>query len=217
MTAISIRGIETIRSITLEVTDPAAANAFYTDAFGLDAQLGFRAVEAPPAGFPGFTLSLVVSGPGTVDHLIDRALDRGATPLKPAKKGLWGYGGVVQAPDGTIWKVATTAKQDSGPVTGQIDQIVLLLGSADVSAAKQFYVERGLAVAKSFPRVYAEFDMPSSPIKLALYRYRALAKDAGVPPEASASHRLSIQSNTGSFSDPDGFTWDAAAALSQAA
>lgn len=214
MTAISIRGIETIRSITLEVTDPAAANAFYTDAFGLDAQLGFRAVEAPPAGFPGFTLSLVVSGPGTVDHLIDRALDRGATPLKPAKKGLWGYGGVVEAPDGTIWKVATTAKQDSGPVTGQI---VLLLGSADVSAAKQFYVERGLAVAKSFPRVYAEFDMPSSPIKLALYRYRALAKDAGVPPEASASHRLSIQSDTGSFSDPDGFTWDAAAASIQAA
>ena len=107
MTAVSIRGIETIRSITLEVTDPAAANAFYTDAFGLDAQLGFRAVEAPPAGFPGFTLSLAVSGPGTVDHLIDRALDRGATPLKPAKKGLWGYGGVVQAPDGTIWKLAT--------------------------------------------------------------------------------------------------------------
>ena len=217
MTAISIRGIETIRSITLEVTDPAAANAFYTDAFGLDAQLGFRAVEAPPAGFPGFTLSLAVSGPGTVDHLIDRALDRGATPLKPAKKGLWGYGGVVQAPDGTIWKVATTAKQDSGPVTGQIDQVVLLLGSADVAAAKQFYVERGLTVAKSFPRVYAEFDMPSSAIKLALYRHRALAKDAGVPPEASASHRLSIQSDTGSFSDPDGFTWDAAAALSQAA
>ena len=52
-------------------------------------------------------------------------------------------------------------------MTGQIDQVVLLLGSADVAAAKQFYVERGLTVAKSFPRVYVEFDMPPSAIKLA--------------------------------------------------
>lgn len=30
--------------------------------------------------------------------------------LKPAKKGFWGYGAVVQAPEGTIWKVATSSK-----------------------------------------------------------------------------------------------------------
>jgi hypothetical protein len=34
--------------------------------------------------------------------LIREALEAGATPLKPAKKSLWGYG-VGQAPDGTIW------------------------------------------------------------------------------------------------------------------
>jgi catechol 2,3-dioxygenase-like lactoylglutathione lyase family enzyme len=217
MTAASTQGIETIHSVTLEVADPAAASAFYTSAFGLGPRLGFRASEATTTGFRGFTLSLVVSQPGTVDRLIGSALDAGATPLKPAKKGLWGYGGVVQAPDGTIWKVATSAKKDGGPVTRQVDEIVLLLGATDVGASKQFYLDRGLAVAKSLPRVYVQFDMPSSPIKLALYRHRALAKDAGVPPDGSGSHRLGIESDAGPFSDPDGFTWDTPAALSRAA
>jgi hypothetical protein len=31
-------------------------------------------------------------------------------------------GGVVQAPDGTIWTVASSAKKDSGPVTRQVDE-----------------------------------------------------------------------------------------------
>ena len=99
----------------------------------------------------------------TVNGLIDAALDAGATSLKPAAKSFWGYGGVVQAPDGTIWKVATSAKKDTGPATRQIDQIVLLLGVADVAASKRFYVDRGLAVAKSFGRKYVEFATPSSP------------------------------------------------------
>lgn len=38
----------------------------------------------------------------------------GATALKPAAKSLWGYGGVVQAPDGTIWTVASSSKKDTG-------------------------------------------------------------------------------------------------------
>ena len=83
----------------------------------------------------------MVSQPATVDGLVDAALDAGATVLKPAAKSLWGYGGVVQAPDGTIWKIATSAKKDTGPATRQIDEIVLLLGVADVAASKQFYVD----------------------------------------------------------------------------
>ncbi|MGA8352666.1 MAG: hypothetical protein WB698_00675 [Solirubrobacteraceae bacterium] len=94
-----------IESVTLEVPDPAAANAFYTTAFGLDTQVGLRACEPQSTGFRGFTLSLVVSQPATVDALIGPALDAGATPLKPVAKSLWGYGGVVEAPDGAIWKV----------------------------------------------------------------------------------------------------------------
>ncbi|HEY5985963.1 MAG TPA: glyoxalase [Streptosporangiaceae bacterium] len=199
-----------IESFTLEVPDPTAADAFYTAAFGLGTQVGVRASEGATAGFRGFTLSLTVSQPATVDLLIGAALDAGATPLKPAAKSFWGYGGVVQAPDGTIWKIATSAKKDTGPATRQIDQIVLLLGVADVAASKRFYVDRGLAVAKSFGRKYVEFATASSPVKLALYGRRALARDAGVSPDGTGSHRIVIGSDAGPFTDPDGFTWQAA-------
>ena len=92
-----------ITSVTLDVPDPAAADAFYQAAFGLDTQVRLRASQAPTSGFRGFTLSLVVSQPSTVDALVGAALDAGATTIKPVKKGFWGYGGVVRAPDGTIW------------------------------------------------------------------------------------------------------------------
>jgi len=198
-----------IESVTLDVADLTAANRFYTAAFGLGTQMRLRASEAPTAGFRGFTLSLTVSQPATVNGLIGAALDAGATTLKPAAKSFWGYGGVVRAPDGTIWKVATSAKKDTGPATRQIDQMVLLLGVADVAASKRFYVDRGLAVAKSFGRKYVEFATPSGPVKLALYGRRAAAKDAGVFPEGTGSHRLTIGSDAGPFTDPDGFAWEA--------
>jgi predicted lactoylglutathione lyase len=200
-----------IESVILEVPDPADASAFYT-AFGLGTQVGLRASEAPATGFRGFTLSLVVSQPATVDALIGAALDAGATPLKPAKKGFWGYGGVVCAPDGTIWKVATSSKKDTGPATRQVDDIVLLLGVADVAASKRFYLDRGLTVAKSFGRRYVEFATQASHVKLALYGRRALAKDAGLPPDGTGSHRIVIGTDAGAFTDPDGFAWEAAAA-----
>jgi predicted lactoylglutathione lyase len=154
----------------------------------------------------------VVSQPSTVDALIGAALDGGATALKPAKKGFWGYGGVVRAPDGAIWKVATSSKKDSGPATRRIDDIVLLLGVADVKASKRFYVDRGLAVAKSFGGKYVEFEAPASHVKLALYGRRALAKDAAVSPDGTGSHRILIGGDAGSFADPDGFAWEAASA-----
>jgi len=197
-----------IESVTLEVPDPTPANTFYTAAFGLDTQLRLRASEAPTTGFRGFAMSLVVSQPSTVDSLIGTALDNGATKLKPAKKSFWGYGGVVQAPDGAIWKVATSSKKDTGPATRQVDDVVLLLGVEDVKASKQFYVDRGLAVGKSFGSKYVEFENPASTIKLALYGRRAAAKDAGVSPEGSGSHRIVISCDAGTFIDPDGFSWE---------
>ncbi|MGW7052782.1 glyoxalase [Streptomyces sp. NPDC054887] len=201
----------TIASVTLDVADPAAARSFYTAAFGLDTQLRLRASQEPSAGFRGFTLALTVSGPATVDGFVTAAVDAGATVLKPASKSLWGYGGVVRAPDGTIWKIATSAKKDTGPATRHIDEIVLLLGVADVAASKRFYVGQGLAVAKGFGRVYVEFAAGESPVKLALYRRRALAKDLGVAPDGSGSHRLLIGGDAAPFTDPDGFAWEAAA------
>lgn len=200
-----------MQSVTLDVADIAAVHRFHSTAFGLDGQIRLRASEATTSGFRGFTLGLTVSQPADVDSLIGTAVDAGAVPLKPAAKSLWGYGGVVQAPDGTIWKVATSAKKDRGPVTRRIDEIVLLLGVADVAASKRFYVARGLAVAKSFGRTYVEFaGGESSTVKLALYRRRALAKDLGVSAEGSGSHRLVIGGGAGAFTDPDGFAWEAA-------
>src|SRR5205823_1330230 len=202
--------ITSIESVTLEVSDPTAANTFYNTAFGLGGQVGFRSSEAPTTGFRGFTLSLVVSQPATVDQLIGAALDGCATPLKAAKKGFWGYGGVVRTPDGTIWKVATSSKKNTGPATRQIDEIVLLLGVADVAASKQFYLDRGLALKRSFGRKYVEF--ATTHVKLALYGRRALAKDADVSPDGTGSHRIVIRSDAGAFTDPDGFAWDIAEA-----
>lgn len=198
-----------IASLTLEVADTEAANRFYT-AFGLGAHVRLLASEVPTTGFRGFVLSLTVSQPATVNAFIGAALDAGATSLKPAAKSFWGYGGVVQAPDGTIWKVATSEKKDTGPASQRFDEMVLLLGATDVAASKRFYVDQGLVVAKSFGRKYVEFATASSPVKLALYGRRALAKDVGVPMDGTGSHRLMLGSDAGSFTDPDGFAWEAA-------
>jgi catechol 2,3-dioxygenase-like lactoylglutathione lyase family enzyme len=196
-------------SITLEVPDPAAAEAFYK-AFGLEAFVNVRASDAPTTGFRGFALSLVVSQPGNVDAFIAAALDAGATTLKPATKSFWGYGGVVRAPDGTICKIATSKKKDTGPAALHLDQVALLLGAADVKASKRFYVDRGLAVGKSFGGKYVEFDTPSSAVTLALYPRRALAKDTGVSEEGTGSHRIVFGGDAGPFTDPDGFVWETA-------
>ncbi|MEV5548680.1 glyoxalase [Streptomyces sp. NPDC052309] len=205
-----------VASVTLEVADPEAAQRFYA-AFGVDSRIRLRASEAHSTGFRGFTLALTVARPAIVDGFLGAAVDAGATVLKPAAKSLWGYGGVVQAPDGTVWKVATPAKKDTGPDTREIDEVVLLLGVEDVKASKQFYVGRGLTVARSFGGKYAEFaSAESSPVKLALYKRRGLAKDLGVPADGTGSHRIVLGSTAGPFTDPDGFAWEAAASLATA-
>uniref|UniRef100_A0AAU2K1J0 Glyoxalase n=1 Tax=Streptomyces sp. NBC_00049 TaxID=2903617 RepID=A0AAU2K1J0_9ACTN len=202
-----------LASVTLEVADPEAARRFYS-AFGVDTYVRLRASEAHSTGFRGFTLALTVSGPATVDGFVGAAVDAGATVLKPAAKSLWGYGGVVQAPDGTIWKIATSAKKHTGPATREIDEVVLLLGVEDVKATKQFYAGRGLTVTKSFGGKYAEFAPgQSSPVKLALYKRRALAKDLGVPADGTGSHCIVLGTTADACTDPDGFAWEAAASL----
>jgi predicted lactoylglutathione lyase len=204
-----------LASVVLEVPDVAAAEEFYAAAFGLGPQHGSQlalrpASDEPTSGFRAFTLSLVVSQPSTVDSLVGTALESGATSLKPVSKSFWGYGGVVQAPDGAIWKVATSSKKDKGPATREIDTVALLIGVADVKATKQFYVERGLGVGKSFGSKYVEFDGGSGAVTLALYGRRALAKDAGVAEDGTGSHRIVLQGDVGTFTDPDGFAWEGA-------
>ncbi|WTG91668.1 glyoxalase [Kitasatospora sp. NBC_01560] len=200
-----------LSSVTLEVADIEAARRFYT-AFGVDTHIHLRASGTQSTGFRGFTLALTVAGPATVDSFVGAAVDAGATVLKPAAKSLWGYSGVVRAPDGTIWKIATSAKKDTGPATREIGEVVLLLGVEDVKATKQVYTDRGLTVAKSFGGKYTEFAAgQSSPVKLALYKRRALAKDLGVPVDGTGSHRIVLGGTADAFTDQDGFVWEAAA------
>ena len=195
-----------IDALVVDALDAAASETFLK-ALGVDDVVSVRAAEEPSNGFRGYTLSLVVSQPGNADTLLEAALSAGASVLKPASKSFWGYGGVVQAPDGAIWKVACSAKKDSGPVTRAYDSLALLLGVDDVKASKRFYADRGLTVAKSFGSKYVEFEAGAGRVTLALYGRRALAKDAGIPPEGSGSHGISIASDLGTFTDPHGFIW----------
>jgi uncharacterized glyoxalase superfamily protein PhnB len=208
----NLADMTSINAVTLEVPDTADAERFYHTAFGLEGQVRLRASTLPSSGFRGFTLSLTVSQPANASALIDAAVEAGATLVKPAAKSIWGFGGVVRAPDGTIWKIATTKKKDTVPASRRIEEIVLLLGASDVAATKKYYVDNGLAVAKSYGRTYVQFATPGSPIQLGLYGHRALAKDVGVPADGTGSHRLVIDGDAGPLTDPDGFEWEGAAA-----
>jgi catechol 2,3-dioxygenase-like lactoylglutathione lyase family enzyme len=202
-------------SITLDAPDAAAAEAFYS-ALGLGARLpvrsrGLAEGSAPTSGFRGYTLSITTFQPATVHSLVDAASGAGGTVLKPVAKSLWGVGASIQAPDGAIWTIATSAKKDTDPDDRRIESIVLLLAADDVAASKRFYVERGLAVGKSMGK-YVEFAMPESRVKLGLLGRKALAKNAGVAAEGSGPHRLTIVGDAGAFTDPDGFVWEASPA-----
>ncbi len=198
----------TINAISLAGNDPAATLLFIKEAFGLDGGVTAHASDESASGFRGFTLSVLVPGPSDVRAIVDRARAAGATTIKEPTKSLWGFGAVLSAPDGTIWKIASSKKKDDGP-TGRVEDVVLLLGVADVAATKAFYTEHGIAVAKSYGSKYVEFDTGSSPVKLALYKRKALAKDAGVDEAGSGSHRLVVLADEG-FTDPDGFEWKTA-------
>ncbi len=197
-----------IDHVTLEVADPTDTELFLKSAFETGDEVRVRESHEPSSGFRGFTLSLVVSQPSTVDSLVAGALEAGATVRKPVRKSFWGYGGVVQAPDGTLWKVATSEKKETEPATRRIDEVVLLLGVEDLKATRRFYAGRGFAVGKRFGSKYVEFDLPGSRLKLALYPRPAAAKDAGVDPAGDGSHRIAVAGDSGSFTDLDGFVWE---------
>ncbi|NLU82149.1 glyoxalase [Rhodococcus sp. HNM0569] len=199
-------GATNVSSVILDAADPDTATQFYRE-LGVGPRIGVRAGNEPSSGFRGYTLSLVVSQPNIVDLYVDAATAGGAAVLKAPQKSLWGYGGAFAAPDGAIWTIASSSKKNSGPATRTFDELVLLLGVADVKASKQFYVEHGLEVEKSFGRKYVQFAGSPDGITLALNGRRALAKNAGVSAEGSGAHRITIESGAGEFTDPDGFAW----------
>ena len=91
------------RLAPLEVSDPAVSQSFYETALGVGSEVRARKADTPATGFRGFTISLVVGQPSIVDSLQETALAGGAKSLKPAEKGMWGYGAVVQDADGVVW------------------------------------------------------------------------------------------------------------------
>lgn len=193
-----------ITSVVLDVDDQHSAEKFY-DALGVTEQVRVRPGGEPTSGFRGYTLSLVVGQPATVDAYVSDAADAGAEVVKQPSKSLWGYGGSFRAPDGTVWTVASSSKKNTGPVTREHD-LVLLLGVDDVKASKVFYAQHGLGVGKSYGSKYVELDTRG--IKLALQKRKGVAKNAGVDPEGTGSHRITIVSDVGTFTDPDGYVWD---------
>ena len=154
--------ITSIDSITLEVADPEAARRFYADAFGLGDVVRLRATDAPTTGFRGFTVSLIVSQPADVQGAVRL---RGRRGSDRAEGGREVHVGVRRrCPGSRRGDLADrdVEKKDTGPATREIDNIVVLLGAEDVSASKKFYVERGLAVGKSFGS-YVDFATPVEP------------------------------------------------------
>jgi predicted lactoylglutathione lyase len=199
-----------IHGITIDVADPGevpAAESFYRTALDVGDRVGVRIATEPSSGFRGFAPSLILMQPADVDAAFARALNHGARTLKPVAKSLWGYGGSLLSPDGTAWQIASANKTNTGPATGQVERLVLLLGVDDVKAGKSFYEAQDLKVAKSFGSKYVEFD--SGAIKLALYKRAALAKQVGIDPAGTGSHRLAITCDA-AFTDPDGYSWAAA-------
>ncbi|MEU5873534.1 glyoxalase [Glycomyces sp. NPDC047369] len=199
-----------IEEITIEAADPKAAEDFYTTAFGPGLPLRFRASDAPTSGFRGFTLDLIAAQPANVDLLFQAAIDAGATVVKAAEKSFWGYGGVLRAPDGTVLKFASSSKKDTAPAEKTFTDVVLLLGTTDMKASKNFYVDHGLVVEKSYGGKYTEFAAGDGKVKFALYPRKAFKKTAFVDPEGSGSHRIAIGGTGGAFTDPDGFAWEQA-------
>jgi len=207
-------------AITLGVLDPEQARRFYVDGFGLDvladhgtfvnlslgehaAPLSLYANDALAAdaqvkpdgdGFRRFTISYLVDAPAAVDLIVDRAAAAGAQVIKPAKKSIWGgYGGVVQAPDGAIWKVATPQKK--GEPVSEIPaptDVAVLIGVADLKATLAFYSALGMPVRKAYGSKYADFVSGDGTSTLGLYGAEALAKDAGVPAVGSGFRSMTL-------------------------
>jgi predicted lactoylglutathione lyase len=68
--------------------------------FGLWAALGGH-------GAPGIELAHNVRSAGEVDALLSRAVEAGATLVRPAARADWGgYSGAFADPDGYVWEIA---------------------------------------------------------------------------------------------------------------
>ena len=198
-----------IESITLEAPDPAAAGRFYTAAFGLGTQLRLRASKAPTAGFRGFTISLTVSQPATVKGPIGAALDAGATPLKPATKQFWAATPASCKPrTGPSGRSRPRRRRTPDRPPGRSTRSCCW-------APRTWPRANGSTPTAALPwRMPMAASSSRSPLHPMPSSWRstgdAAARDAGVSPDGTGSHRLMIGSDAGPFTGLDGFAWDTA-------
>lgn len=194
----------TIDHLEIATPDLTTARRFYADALGLGDLVRPREEDAP-GGFQGYTLSLVAAQPSDVDALMSRALDAGARALQEPKKSLWGYGGSLVAPDGTIVTLASENKKDTAPPTRRAEHVVLQLGVDDVSASQKSYEDRGFIVSKSYGKRYVEFE--TGAVTMSLNKRAVVAKAASVEDRGGRPQGLIIVGGSEAFTDPDGYDW----------
>ncbi|MGJ9412308.1 VOC family protein [Aeromicrobium sp. CF4.19] len=200
--------------ITLGVPDVPAARTFYaaalspevTDQGGsvdldlhgrghvglLDALPLAAETGATPAtsGFRGFVLSCVVDQPGEVRAIEQAATAAGATVRKPAKKGFFGgFTGVLQAPDGAVWKLAAPHRKDKAQprLPPRPTETGVILGVADPVASRDFYSALGLTVDRDYGAKFIDFAVEPDTSRLGLMTRAALAEDAGVDDDGGSS------------------------------
>jgi catechol 2,3-dioxygenase-like lactoylglutathione lyase family enzyme len=187
-------------------------------------------IGVPPesSGFRGFVLSYVVEQASDVDDMLVRLERAGGVVSKPPRFAFWGYSAHVTDPSGHLWKIASPKRKsligrkraaDGVPKAIPAQELALTIGVADIKRAKSFYEDDlGGKVKKDYSKFVSFEGDPGAP-ELSLYRWDALADDAGVPPEGSGFRGFRVgtasETRSASFTDPDGFFWKVARAHAQ--
>ena len=197
-----------IESIILEVPDPAAAEHFYAAAFGLGDDCGCApATHRPAASAASPSPSWSPSrAPSTACRRRRRRRREDAQARQEELLGLRRRGAGTGRGD---LEGRDVGEEKHRPRHPRVDDVVLLLGVDDVEASKQFYVDRGLAVAKSFGGKYVEFDAADVAGQAGPLQAACPGQGRRRPPDGTGSHRIVIVGAAGPFTDPDGFAWEA--------
>ena len=113
----------------------------------------------------------------------------------------------MQAPDGTIWKVAASSKKNKRPGGPEFEHLVLLLGVEDVKASKEYYVTRGSEVGEELRRQVRRVRGPAPDIKLVSLQPRAARQGRRRRCRGNRVAPILVVSDAGDFTDPDGYVW----------
>lgn len=152
-------------------------------------------------GFRGYIVSYVLDQPSEVGAVVEAARTAGAAVLKPAKKAMFGsFSGVFQAPDGSLWKVASERKRDSAAPSDppRPNETGIILGVADPRASRDFYSALGMSVDRAYGSKYIDFTPAPGTSRLCLMQRKDLAKDVGVGADGSGFGSLVLSRDAAS-------------------